>query len=135
MDSVLNRVSEGIERGSAALEGIINDIQHTGHVSDPNIGRQISQRLDSLLGSRGGSVSLLLSPSHPAWRQLSVFSTWTALKLTLNRNNNKAVSNADLQVEVPAQLTSHDLSLAHRTCPWPCWGCVTSPLSLTRGRR
>ena len=99
MDSVLSRVSEGFERGSAALGGIINDIQYTGQVSgDSDIGRQVSRGLDSLLGARGGSGSLLLSPGHPAWRQLSLFSVWTALKITVNKNNNKAVSNSDVQV-------------------------------------
>ena len=33
MDAVLIEVSKGIERGSAALGGIINDIQYTGQVS------------------------------------------------------------------------------------------------------
>ena len=100
MDSVFNKVSEGIEKGSVALGGIINDIQYTGQVSgDSELARQVTHSLDSLLGARGGSVSLLLSPSHPAWRQLSLFSVWTALKITLNKNNNKAVSNTDLQVQ------------------------------------
>lgn len=99
MDSVLTRVSEGLERGSAALGGIINDIQYTGQVSgDRDIGSQVSRGLDSLLGPRGGPGSLLLSPGHPAWRQLSLFSVWTALKVTVNKNNNKAVSNSDVQV-------------------------------------
>ena len=97
MESVLNRVSEGFEKGSAALGGIINDLQYTGEVSgDTDIGRQMSQRLESFL-SRGGS--LIMSPGHPAWRQLSVFSVWTAFKITLNKNNNKAVTNSDLQVQ------------------------------------
>ena len=99
MDSVLTRVSEGLERGSAALGGIINDIQYTGQVSgDSDIGRQVTRGLDSLLGARGGSGSLLLSPGHPAWRQLSLFSVWTALKITVNKNNNKTVANSDVQV-------------------------------------
>ena len=99
MESVLNRVSEGFEKGSATLGGIINDLQNTGEVSgagDTDIGRQMSQRLESFL-SRGGS--LIMSPGHPAWRQLSVFSVWTAFKITLNKNNNKAVTNSDLQVQ------------------------------------
>ena len=45
MDSVLTRVTEGLEKGSAALGGIINDLQCTGEVSgDTDIGRQMSQR-------------------------------------------------------------------------------------------
>ena len=99
MDAVLIEVSKGIERGSAALGGIINDIQYTGQGSgDTDIGRQMTRGLDSLLGGRGVSSSLLLSPCHPAWRQLSLFSVWTAMKITLNKNNNKAVSYSDVQV-------------------------------------
>ena len=134
MDSVLTRVSEGLERGSAALGGIINDIQYTGQVSgDRDIGSQVSRGLDSLLGPRGGPGSLLLSPGHPAWRQLSLFSVWTALKVTVNKNNNKAVSNSDVQVYFVSMLSQFDN--VDRMCRWPCWACVTSAPSLTRGRR
>ena len=117
MDSVLTRVTEGFEKGSAALGGILNDLQYTGEVSgDTDIGRQMSHRLESLLG-RGGSVSLIMSPGHPAWRQLSLFSVWTAFKITLNKNNNKAVSNSDLQVQ------SWSLKSSYTSTMYP--GCVS----------
>ena len=92
MESLVNKVSEGIERGTTALGHLIDDIQYREtHVEVP--------RLQSMLSPRSGSLSSVLSSVNPAWRQLSVFSAWSSVKICV-MNNNKTVNNSDIQVPV-----------------------------------
>ena len=74
MDSVLTRVSEGLVPRICVSQGLVN-----------------------LLGARGG-IRVPSSCPLVTWRQLSLFSVWTAHKITVNKNNNKTVANSDVQV-------------------------------------
>ena len=129
MENILNKVTESVDRSVAAIGSVIDNIQNgPGH--HPSSSHSSSRGL-GLMSSRSLPW---WSSSSPGWREWSLLTAWTAVKITVNVNNQDVHNNNDLQVKMSDGRHPHILyksEIIHRMYHLACWDYATSLPALT----